>query len=104
MPKSEFSGSQKVGDSIITSTSTEWQKCSQNLAPVLVIISLGILWYFLGKLLPVLGFTGAAPPDLGALQWPFNNTLQNGAIHRLVLSFTHVRYPILEDMILSRDN
>ena len=33
----------------------------QNLAPVLVIL-FGILWYFLGKLLPVLVFTRAAPP------------------------------------------
>ena len=45
---------------IIASTSTERQKRSQNLAPVLVIIS-GILWYFQGKLVPVLVFTGAAP-------------------------------------------
>ena len=49
-----------IGDLKITSTSTERQKRSQNLAPVLVII-LGLLWYFLGKLLPVLVFTGAAP-------------------------------------------
>ena len=38
------------------------QKRSQNLAPVLVILYAGILWHFLGKLLPVLVFTGAAPP------------------------------------------
>ena len=50
----------------MTSTSAERQKHSQYLAPVLVISSLGILWYFLGKLLPVLVFTGAAPPGASA--------------------------------------
>ena len=41
--------------------STEGLKIHQNLAPVLVII-LGILWHCLGKLLPVLVFTGADAP------------------------------------------
>ena len=50
-----------VGDLTMTITSTERQKRTQNLAPVLVIIS-RILWNFLGKLLPVLLLTGAAPP------------------------------------------
>ena len=40
--------------------STEGRKLHQNLAPVLVLI-LAILWYVLGKLLPVLVFTGTAP-------------------------------------------
>ena len=44
-----------------TSTSTERQKRSQNLAPVLVIIS-GNSLVFSRKLLPVLVFTGTAPP------------------------------------------
>ena len=49
-----------LGDLKITSASTERQKRSQNLAPERAIIS-GNSWYFLGKLLPVLVFTGAAP-------------------------------------------
>ena len=54
--------SQFVGDKKITNTSTERQKKkrSQNLAPVLVIIS-GNSLVFSRKVLPVLGFTGASP-------------------------------------------
>ena len=51
----------KIRDLKITSASTEGQKRSQNVAPVLVIISGKTLWYFLGKWLPVLVFTSAAP-------------------------------------------
>ena len=47
-----------IGDFKITSTSTERQKRSQNLAPALVIIFGNSL---VGKLLPVLVFTGDAP-------------------------------------------
>ena len=52
--------SELIRDLEITCTSTERQKRSQNLAPVLVIIS-GNSLVFLGKCLPVLVFTGAAP-------------------------------------------
>ena len=52
--RSEFS----LGDLRISSTSTERQKRSQNLAPALVIISWNSL-VFSRKLLPVLVFTGA---------------------------------------------
>ena len=50
-----------IGDQKITSTSTERQKRSQNLAPVLLIF-FGNSLVFSRKLLPVLVFTGAAPP------------------------------------------
>ena len=49
------------GDTKITSTSTERQKRSQNLAPVLVIIS-GNSLVFSRKIITSTGFTGAAPP------------------------------------------
>ena len=50
-----------IGDLKFTSASTERQKSSQNLAPVLVMIS-GNSLVFCRNLLPVLVFTGAAPP------------------------------------------
>ena len=61
----------KFGDLKITSASTERQKRSQNLAPVLVIFS-GNSLVFLGKLLPVLVFTGA--PVVVKNQSPINSS------------------------------
>ena len=57
---STFDITQSVGDLQITSTSIERQQLSQNLAPVLVIIS-GDSLVLSRKILPVLVFTGAAP-------------------------------------------
>ena len=50
-----------IGDSRITSASTERQKRSQDSAPVLVIIS-GNSLVFSRKIMTSTGFTGAAPP------------------------------------------
>ena len=60
---SDFISMILIGGLKITSASTERQKRSQNLAPVLAVLVIisGIVRYLLGKLLPVLVFTGAAP-------------------------------------------